>query len=60
VRIVQNRAVDRNLRLEIGANYGLVSGGDVYYRTQNLGANLDFHITPHWSIGARIITLSIL
>ena len=53
VRVVQNRAVDRNLRLEIGINGGLVSGADSYVKTQNLGGNLDFHITPRWSIGAR-------
>jgi outer membrane immunogenic protein len=53
VRVVQNRAVDRNLRLELGVNGGLVSGGDSYVKTQNLGANMDFHITPHWSVGAR-------
>lgn len=53
VRVVQNRAVDRNLRLELGVNGGLVSGGDSYVKTQNLGANMDFHITPRWSFGAR-------
>ena len=53
VSIVQNRAVDRNMRLELGVNYGLVGGGEAYYQTQNLGANLDFHINPHWSVGAR-------
>jgi outer membrane beta-barrel protein len=53
VEVVQNRTVDRNMRLELGVNYGLVAGGDPYLNTQDLGANLDFHITPHWSIGAR-------
>ena len=53
VRVVQNRLVDRNMRLEIGANYGLVAGGDSYYNTQNIGANLDFHLNPHWSVGGR-------
>jgi outer membrane immunogenic protein len=53
VKIVQNRAVDRHNRFELGVNYGLVSGGDTYMRTQNLGGNLDFHFTPKWSVGVR-------
>lgn len=55
MKIVQKRAVDRDLRLELGLNYGYVAGGDTYIQTQNLGASLDFHITPRWSIGARYI-----
>ncbi len=53
VQIVQKRAVDRNLRLELGGNFGYVSGGDSYLSSQNLGAYLDFHLTPHWSLGFR-------
>lgn len=53
VRVVQNRVVDRNLRFEIGGNFGMVAGGDAYVKTQNLGANMDFHITPKWSLGVR-------
>jgi outer membrane immunogenic protein len=53
MRIVQKRAVDRDLRLELGLNYGYVAGGDSYIQTQNLGASLDFHITPRWSLGVR-------
>lgn len=55
MKIVQKRAVDRDLRLELGLNYGYVAGGDTYISTQNLGASLDFHITPRWSLGARYI-----
>lgn len=55
MKIVQKRAVDRDLRLELGLNYGYVSGGDTYISTQNLGASVDFHINPRWSIGARYI-----
>lgn len=55
MKIVQRRQVDRDLRLELGLSYGYVAGGDTYITTQNLGANLDFHITPRWSIGARYI-----
>ena len=50
VEIVQNRLVDRNLRLEVGMLFGLVAGGDTYYSSQNLGADLDFHITPKLSL----------
>ncbi|MGE0762298.1 MAG: outer membrane beta-barrel domain-containing protein [Bdellovibrionales bacterium] len=53
VRVVQNRTVDRDLRLELGVNYGGVAGGDPYVSTNNLGVNLDFHVNPRWSIGAR-------
>jgi outer membrane immunogenic protein len=53
VQVVQNRAVDRNSRFEIGVDYGLVGGGDSYLKSQNFGGNLDFHITPRWSVGLR-------
>lgn len=53
MKVVQKRAVDRNLRLELGVMGGMVAGGDPYTTTKNLGANLDFHITPRWSIGGR-------
>ncbi len=53
VRIVQNRIVDRTLRLELGINYGMASGGDPYLNTSNMGGQLEFHINPRWSIGAR-------
>lgn len=52
-RIVQDRIVDRHNRLEVGINYGGVMGGTTYLQTQNVGATLDFHLTPRWSIGAR-------
>lgn len=52
-RIVQDRIVDRHNRLEVGINYGGVMGGTTYLQTQNIGATLDFHLTPRWSIGAR-------
>lgn len=53
MRIVQNREVDRRLRFEIGLDYGMVAGGDSYVNTSMLGAQLDFHINPQWSLGAR-------
>ncbi|MCC6278667.1 MAG: outer membrane beta-barrel domain-containing protein [Oligoflexia bacterium] len=53
VRIVQNRKVDRTNRLELGFNYGLVTGGDAYYKTQNIGGLLEWHFNPKFSAGLR-------
>ena len=53
IRVVQNRDVDRHWRVEVGVNGSLLEGGDPYTNTNALGANLDLHITPHWSVGAR-------
>jgi outer membrane immunogenic protein len=54
VRVVQNREVDRNLRFEFGLNYGAIAtGGDPYVNTTMFGGQMDFHINPHWSLGAR-------
>jgi outer membrane immunogenic protein len=51
VRVVQNRLVNRNNRIELGAYYGMVNGGDSYVQTQNVGAALQYHLTPRWSFG---------
>ncbi len=53
VRIVQKRAVDRDLRLELGIAYGGVAGGNSYLNSQPLMGALDFHITPRFSVGFR-------
>jgi outer membrane beta-barrel protein len=53
MRIVQKREVDRNWRLELGPSIGMLNGGDAYVSTYSWGAQLDLHITPRWSIGAR-------
>ena len=53
VRIVQNRLVDRNMRLELGLTYGPVANGPSYLNTQNYGGQLEFHIIPQISVGAR-------
>ncbi len=52
-RIVQEREVSRTLRLEVAAGYGYFAGGDPYTLTDNLGLQMDFHINPRWSLGAR-------
>ena len=53
VRVVQNRQVNRNWRLELGLSYGTVAGGDSYLNTNNLGGQIEMHINPRWSVGAR-------
>lgn len=53
IRIVQNRTVDRTMRLEIGTNYDLVAGGDPYINTNNWGVQADFHFSNRFSIGVR-------
>jgi outer membrane beta-barrel protein len=53
IRVVQKRAVDRDLRFEVSGHYGLVNGGDSYIRTQTGGAQVEFHINPQWSLGVR-------
>ncbi|MEK7357686.1 MAG: outer membrane beta-barrel domain-containing protein [Bdellovibrionota bacterium] len=53
IAIVQNRAVDRRMRLELGVNYAPVASGDSYLRTQNYGGAIDFHIVPKFSLGVR-------
>ncbi|MCC7405238.1 MAG: outer membrane beta-barrel domain-containing protein [Bdellovibrionales bacterium] len=58
LQVVQNRLVDRNFRLELAAQYGSIAGGDPYLNTDNLGAQLEFHINPRWSVGARYYSYS--
>lgn len=59
VRVVQNRQVDRTMRLEVGLNYGMnATGGDPYVNTTAFGGQMDFHFTPHWSVGARYSSYS--
>jgi len=53
VRIVQNRLVDRNNRVELGLNYAFINGGDSYVQTQNFGGGLEYHINPRWSLGVH-------
>jgi len=53
IGIVQGRAVDRNLRFELGGSFGPSVFGDPYVATQNLAARADFHINPRWSLGVQ-------
>ena len=53
VRVVQNRIVSRRNRVELAPEYSNVLGGDPYNKTQNVGINVHYHITPNWSVGAK-------
>lgn len=53
IRIVQKRAVDRDMRLELGVAYGGVAGGNSYLNSQPLMGAVDFHFTPRISLGFR-------
>ena len=54
VRVVQNRDVDLNNRIELGVNYGMyATGGDAYTTTTQVGGSFDYHFTPRWSLGMR-------
>jgi len=52
MRVVQNRLVDRNNRLEVNVDFGLVSGADSYVQTKSVGGALQYHINSKFSIGA--------
>lgn len=51
--VIQNRFIDRTYRFEISPEIGGVFGGDSYNRSQNVGLNAYFHLSPNWSIGAK-------
>lgn len=53
VRVVQDRIVQRRNRWEFSPEISSVFGGDAYNSTQNVGLNAHYHITPHWSVGAK-------
>lgn len=53
IRIVQKRAVDRDYRFEGFVDYGALAGGDPYLSSGLMGLNLDFHISPKFSLGVR-------
>ena len=51
IRVVQNRMMDRNNRLEAAIHFSGLTGGDTYVSTKNLGGMLQYHISPRWSVG---------
>ncbi|MCB9027077.1 MAG: outer membrane beta-barrel domain-containing protein [Bdellovibrionaceae bacterium] len=56
VRVVQNRSVDRNWRVELGANYAMVEGGNPFLNASAVGGLAELHITPRFSLGVRYAT----
>lgn len=58
IRVVQNRSVDRRFRLELGFNYGAYTGGDPYLKTDSIGGQIELHINPTISLGARYASIS--
>jgi outer membrane beta-barrel protein len=51
--VIQNRFINRQMRLELAPEFSGVSGGDAYNRTSNAGINAHFHINPKFSIGVK-------
>lgn len=51
--IVQERTVSRRHRFEIAPEFSGSFGGDTYTRSRSLGINMQYHITPMWSLGVR-------
>ncbi len=53
IRVVQDRVVSRRNRFELAPEFLSVLGGDAYNKTTTLGLNLNYHITPQWSLGLK-------
>jgi outer membrane beta-barrel protein len=53
VTVVQERTVSRRNRWELSPEYSGTFGGDTYVKTQNVGLNVHYHITPQWSVGLK-------
>jgi outer membrane beta-barrel protein len=53
VQVVQDRIVERRNRHEFNAEYQQIVGGYSYLDTNAIGANYQYHINPHWSLGAK-------
>lgn len=51
--VVQSRTVSLRNRFEIAPEFAGTFGGDTYVRTQNLGLNVYYHLTPRWAFGAK-------
>lgn len=56
VSIVQNRTVNLRSRWEVAPEYSGTFGGDTYNRTQSVGLNAYYHITPRWAVGLKYNT----
>ena len=53
VRVVQNRVTDRTSRLEVYTEYSHISRGSSYVNSHSVGGAVNYHVTPHWSLGFK-------
>ncbi|MCB0390043.1 MAG: outer membrane beta-barrel domain-containing protein [Bdellovibrionales bacterium] len=53
LRVVQKRKVNRNWRVEFGANYSMVEGGNPFLNSSAVGGIAELHISPKFSLGVR-------
>ncbi len=49
-QVIQNRVVNRRMRLEIAPTFTTYWGGNPYISSKSAGMELAFHITPRWSV----------
>lgn len=49
-QVIQNRVIDRRLRLEFSPTYTNYWGGNPYVSSQSAGMEFAFHINPRWSL----------
>lgn len=53
IGIVQKRVVNRLKRFELSFEGGTISSNDSYVVSRKVGLSTQFHINPHWSVGAK-------
>ncbi|MCO5114455.1 MAG: outer membrane beta-barrel domain-containing protein [Bdellovibrionaceae bacterium] len=50
-QVIQNRIVNRRMRFELSPSVTSFWGGNPYMKTSTVGLDVNFHLTPRWSIG---------
>jgi outer membrane beta-barrel protein len=58
VTVVQQRVVDRRMRVELAPELSAFTGGDAYIDTTSWGLTAQLHIVPWVSVGARYTQFS--
>lgn len=58
VTVVQQRVVDRRMRVEVAPELSVFTGGDAYIDTSSYGLTTQLHIVPWVSVGARYTKFS--
>ncbi len=58
VTVVQQRVVDRRMRVELAPELSAFTGGDAYMDTTSYGLTAQLHIVPWISLGARYAKFS--